>query len=259
MSIGWFEGMESDHGIVNNVIPWTAEFTRLLVPKTDVGVKVPRTEPGRIVPRTEDERAAMESAWAPDSTIPQKDYEWKTLRTKVRFPLAVIRRDRDIVHKRMTKEVAIFKEKMRYVMGPFWTEEDAHRGLQASAGLIVDSAKGMKDTYQVTLRTTLKVYLPRLEEYLSELHDQEEDTEMNGTMKCNQFVFDAMALETPEQWEQVKAIPGELFQLPKVIIPARTIVAKDAGAAKKAIWAEAVKVEGVDSARLEVLVRPFCG
>jgi len=209
---------------------------------------------GLIVPRTEDERAAMETGlttW--NCTIQEDDYEWKTLQTKVCFPLDLIRRERDIVHKRMPKEIEIFKEKMRYVMGPFWTEEGAHRGIQSCAGLIVDN-----DIYEIMLRTTLKVYLPRLEEYLSELHDEKEDTEMNSMMKASQFVFDGMVLETPEQWEQVKAIPGELFQLPKVVMASRTIVAKDAAAAKKALWAAAVKVPDVDPARLEVLIRPFC-
>lgn len=231
--------------------PWV-EYPMLW--ETHVSQHIDKSEPGMLMPKTEDERAAMETgltSWS--CTIQEDDYEWKTLRTKVSFPMTLILGTPDLVHKRMTQEIAVFKEKMRYVMGPFWTEEDAHRGLQVSAGVI----KGNR--YEVTLRTTLKVYLPRLEEYLSELHDQKEDIEMNGVNKASQFVFEGMALQTPMQWEQVKAVPGELFQLPEVIVPSRTIVAKDAGAAKKAIWTEAVKVGGIDSARLEVLVRPFSG
>ena len=245
---------------------WPCDITEK--PVLDDWPTQPMLPAGRIVPRTEDERAAMESTGVPEyfkdpknaglianalGQLPSGDYEWKTLQTVVSFPLKHLQWGKDLVHQRMTQEIATFKEKMRYVMGPFWTEEDAHRGVQACSGVI----RG--DRYDITLRTTLKVYLPRLEEYLSELHDAKEDTEMNGTNKASQFVFEGMALQTPEQWEQVKAIPGELFKLPEVVIPARTIVAKDAAAAKKAIWAEAVKVEGVDPARLEVLVsQPFC-
>lgn len=194
--------------------------------------------------------------WSPEETanLTDEDYVWKTLQTCVSFPFNVIREHgNQIVALRMEQELLEFQRKMKHLMGPYVDEPDSHRGVQSKAEW--NYSNPMKVAYEVYLRSTLKVYLPRLEEY-NEACEREENEEMPNGRGLNpaSFVFMAMAVETPEQWEQVEAVPGELFQLPKVVLPLETVVAKDQNTAHKQTMKKASAIDGVDIDRLEVMV-----
>lgn len=184
----------------------------------------------------------------------------RILQTEVRFSRIILRRGDAgaIVSTRMDAEIEAFEDKLKFLAA----SPDGFSKPRARSYWDKNT-----DEYVCVLRSVLKVHPERLEQYESGLWnpverqpaEKEDDWMSNGKYNAGDFVFLVMALETPKQWEQVTPKEGEEFAYPVTVVPLQTVTAKDINAAKKECYAEAVKVEGVDPKRLEVLARPFLG